>query len=66
MNLKRYHSQTTEKESRLSLQGLSVPPEYIKQSLKWMLESPKANTFAEELVLGILSMFNETASKTVH
>lgn len=31
-----------------------------------MLESPKANKFTEGLILTILSMFDETALKTVH
>ena len=30
--------------------GLSVPPEYVSQSLQWTLKSPKTNTLADGLI----------------
>ena len=46
--------------------GLSVPPEYVSQSLWWTLNSPKTNTLADGLIKRTSSMLDEIASKTVH
>ena len=46
--------------------GLSVPPEYMRQSLWWMLKSPKTNTLADELIKRTSSMLDEIESKTMH
>ena len=46
--------------------GLSVPPEWVSQSLWWTLKSPKTNTLADGLIKRISSMLDETESKTMH
>lgn len=43
---------------------IDIPPEWVHQALRCNIKPPRINKFTKALTTGILSLFDETESKT--